>query len=392
MQLNKIISLSMICSVALFGIDSIENVLSENRNKSFDLKLKQAEQDSQKGEKEWINAVNLKLDYTADRLSTAGIEDDYTTGSISISQPIFKSGGITSQINLAKANLMYSQVDIELAKKNMIKDAVTIIFQLKQLDLKIAKQKLVVANAELDVKTKREQVVYGVMDASFLDNAIIDANAKQTALVDLNTEKEKLINKFKDYSEKDYSTFSLPVLSIQNEETFIQNNSYIQKNANEIAQKHWTYKLTNSKYLPVVNANYNYSHSFDNSNLNDAYYGVSVSMPLDIKYTNDIQSSKIAYMKSKLDSDLIKLEEQNLYKTKIEKIKSIDKKIELAKKDMELYKNLVFQVKELSSVGLKTTTDAQLLENSLQIKSMDESIFNIDKQIEMLELYTRYNA
>lgn len=391
MRLNKILSLSIMASISLFGADSLENVLSDSRNKSFDLNLQKAEQDSQKSEKDWINAITLKLDYTADKL-TQGIEDEFTTGSISISQPIFKSGGITSQINLAKANLLYSQVDVALAKKMMIKDAVTILFQLKQLDLKIEKQKLVVANAQLDVKTKQEQVIYGVMDASFLDNAIIDTNSKQTGLIDLETEKENLINKFKNYSDKNYATFALPVLSIVSEESFIQNNNYIQKNANEIAQKHWTYKLTNSKYLPSVNANYNYSHYFDHDGLNDAYYGVSVSMPLDIKYSNDIQSTKISYMKAKLDSDLIKLEEQNLYKTKIEKIKNIDKKIELAKKDMELYKNLVFQVKELSSVGLKTITDAQILENSLRIKSMDENIFAIDKQIEMLELYARYSA
>lgn len=391
MRLNKILSLSIMASISLFGADSLENVLSDSRNKSFDLNLQKAEQDSQKSEKDWINAITLKLDYTADKL-TQGIEDEFTTGSISISQPIFKSGGITSQINLAKANLLYSQVDVALAKKMMIKDAVTILFQLKQLDLKIEKQKLVVANAQLDVKTKQEQVIYGVMDASFLDNAIIDTNSKQTGLIDLETEKENLINKFKNYSDKNYATFALPVLSIVSEESFIQNNNYIQKNANEIAQKHWTYKLTNSKYLPSVNANYNYSHYFDHDGLSDAYYGVSVSMPLDIKYNNDIQSTKISYMKAKLDSDLIKLEEQNLYKTKIEKIKNIDKKIELAKKDMELYKNLVFQVKELSSVGLKTITDAQILENSLRIKSMDENIFAIDKQIEMLELYARYSA
>lgn len=391
MRLNKILSLSIMASISLFGADSLENVLSDSRNKSFDLNLQKAEQDSQKSEKDWINAITLKLDYTADKL-TQGIEDEFTTGSISISQPIFKSGGITSQINLAKANLLYSQVDVALAKKMMIKDAVTILFQLKQLDLKIEKQKLVVANAQLDVKTKQEQVIYGVMDASFLDNAIIDTNSKQTGLIDLETEKENLINKFKNYSDKNYATFALPVLSIVSEESFIQNNNYIQKNANEIAQKHWTYKLTNSKYLPSVNANYSYNHYFDHDGLNDAYYGVSVSMPLDIKYNNDIQSTKISYMKAKLDSDLIKLEEQNLYKTKIEKIKNIDKKIELAKKDMELYKNLVFQVKELSSVGLKTITDAQILENSLRIKSMDENIFAIDKQIEMLELYARYSA
>ena len=391
MQLNKIISLSLICSIALFGMDSLENVLSENRNQSFDMTSKKIDEDSQKLQKDWIEPVKISYSYTMDKLATTK-EENYSQASIVISQPIFKSGGIEYAIKFADASKKYSNLDLAIAKKTMIKDAVKILFQLKQIDLNIQKQRLMVANAELDIDTKREQVIHGVMDASFLDNAIIDANLKKTALVDLETSKKELENKFKNYSDKDYLTLSLPILSMTSEENFMQNNDYIQKNKDESDKKLWTSKMVATKYLPSINANYTYTHTFNHDNMNDAYYGLSVSLPLDIKYSNDIQSYKIDYMKSKIDGSIVEVEEKNLYKTKIAKLKNIDSKIELAKKDIELYSSLFFQVKELASVGLKTSTDAKILENSLHIKSMDEGILNIDKQIELLELYARYSA
>lgn len=391
MRLNKILVLSVFASISLFGGDSLENVLSDNRNQSFDMTEKKIDEDSQKLKKDWIEPIKLTYSYTADKLTNL-VEEDYSQASIVISQPIFKSGGIEYAIKFADASKKYANLDLAMAKKTMIKDTVKILFQLKQIDLNIQKQKLMVANAELDIETKREQVIHGVMDASFLDNAIIDANLKKTALVDLETSKKELENKFKNYSEKDYQVLSLPTLSVTSEENFIKNNDYIQKNKDDSDKKLWTSKMVTTKYLPSVNVNYTYSHTFNHDNMNDAYYGFSVSVPLDIRYNNDIQSYKIDYMKSKIDGSIVELEEKNLYKTKISKLKNIDSKIELAKKDIELYSSLVFQVKELASVGLKTSTDAKILENSLKIKSMDEGILNIDKQIELLELYARYSA
>lgn len=393
MRLNKVVLLSFAVCVSLFGGEKIENVLSDNRNEIFDLSGKKATEDSEKLEKDWINPINLSYSYTRDVVGTGGKESNIGKANISISQPIFKSGGITYAIKYANASYSYANLDIALQKKAMIKDALKILFQLKQTDLSIEKQNLVVANADLDVQTKQEQVIHGVMDASFLDSSIIDANAKKVALVDLQTQKTNLINSFKNFSDKDYASLELPILSLNSQDEFIKNNGYIEKNKEEIIQKEWYSKMIETKYLPTINAVYNYNHFTDkNDGVNDAYYGLNISMPLDIRYKNDTESSKIDFLKSKANAKNIEIEELNLYKTKLAKLENIDKKIALAKNDVELYKKLVFQVKELASVGLKTSTDATILDNSLKIKSMDEAILSIDKQVELLELYARYNS
>ena len=73
---------------SLSANESIENVLSNNRLEIFDLSRKKADEDSSILEKDWINQVIYKL------TKEYGEEYDTLKSTISISQPIFKSGGI----------------------------------------------------------------------------------------------------------------------------------------------------------------------------------------------------------------------------------------------------------------------------------------------------------
>lgn len=67
----------------------------------------------------------------------------------------------------------------------MIKDATELLFNIHKINYSIKKQELLIANANLDVLRKREQVLNGLSDASFLDNAILDANTKKNSYVEL---------------------------------------------------------------------------------------------------------------------------------------------------------------------------------------------------------------
>jgi hypothetical protein len=67
----------------------------------------------------------------------------------------------------------------------------------------------------------------------------------------------------------------------------------------------------------------------------------------------------------------------------------LDKKIVLAKKDEKVYKNLYRLTKNLADAGEKTSFDADIMYNSLQIRKLDQEIYKIDKQIQLLKLYVR---
>jgi len=127
------------------------------------------------------------------------------------------------------------------------------------------------------------------------------------------------------------------------------------------------------------------------SNLNEAYYnyGFSVSMPLDINSFSDIEAAKVAKLRAAtqvLDrKDTVKEEYQWIDNS----LGILDKKIYLARKDEKIYKNLLRLTKDLAEAGEKTSLDADIMSNSLQVRKLDQLIYGIDKQLKLLKLYIR---
>ncbi len=84
--------------------------------------------------------------------------------------------------------------------------------------------------------------------------------------------------------------------------------------------------MTLSKYLPTVSATFDYTknHKFSPTNTNiddDSVHnvGISISMPLDVRTFNDIESTQIDYLKAKLSLKNKILEEQNFSKQNLKR-------------------------------------------------------------------------
>ena len=125
------------------------------------------------------------------------------------------------------------------------------------------------------------------------------------------------------------------------------------------------------------------------SNENTYSYGVSVSMPLDIRAFNDIEVEKINYLSSKLNLKNIELEEKNFYKTKLSKLKMLENKRKIALDDYKLYDSLLEVIIEEKNAELKTQSDVDILQNSQKIKSIELKIYELERQIELLDLYSK---
>ena len=374
-----------------YAADSIENVLSTNRLEIFDLSRKKADEESSILEKDWINQVIFKLtkDY--------GEEYDTLKSSISISQPIFKSGGIYKAIKYAKASKNYAHLDIALQKKAMIKDTVSLLFQIKKQDITINKQQLLIKNSIIDVERKKEQVINGLIDTSYLDNSILDSNIKKNTLLDLNFEKIKLINNFNNLSNASYENTPLPKLSLIDKENFLRKNLNVLKITADIEKKYQFKGMSVSKYLPTLNVTYDYFNYHDDggssaiTNDSGSTYGFNITIPLDTKVYNDIETSKLDYLKAKVELQNIILEEQNFLKLKLAKLKMFDSKIDIAKSDFNLYSSLLEDIATSFEAGLSSEADVNIMKNSKKIRSLDIKIFQINKQIELLDIYARIN-
>lgn len=365
-----------------------ESILSKDRLELFDLSKKQVEEDSSKLKKDWINPITYNYS------KVYGEFYDTEKSFISIDQPIFKTGGIYKAIKYANALKLYSHLDINLQKKALIKDTTTILFNIHKLEQQIKKLELLIRNGQIDIQRKKEQVLNGFADTALLDNAILDTNTNKNSLADLIYQKDELINQFNNYASGDYKKFDLPKLALIDKELFINNNLNIKKTKADINSKNEYSWMIISKYLPTVSATFDYTkyHSTNNSSITyeDAQnYGIKVSMPLDTRTFNDIESTRIDYLKAKLDLNNTITEQENFFKNKLSKIKMIDTKIAIAKEDYELYNSLLGVIIEEKEAEIKTQSDVEILLNSKKMKELDLKIYNYDKQIELLEIYSK---
>ncbi|XPV69059.1 MAG: TolC family protein [Halarcobacter sp.] len=394
MHLQKLTKLSLITILSfpffLNAQENIkeENILSKDRLDLFKYSQEQNEQSSSKLKKDWINPITLRYS------KTYGENYDTTKSLVSINQPIFKSGGIYNAIKYANATYDYNNVDIQIQKKELIKNAVTILFNLHILDLNIKKSEIQLKNAKIDIIRKKEQVLNGFLDTSYLDNAILEANKVKNTLVDLKYQKQELNYNFKSIASNDYKSFDLPKLKLNDEKSFIDNNLELKKANKDLNQKDYYVNMTVAKYLPTLNATMDYTkyHDTNNPAITDdttQTYGLSVSMPIDVRTFNDIQTQKIEYLKAKLSLKNTILEEQNYYKTKLAKINMINEKKQIAKDDYKLYDSLLKIINEEKEAELKTQSDVDTLYNSQKIKAIELKIYKLQEQIELFDIYSK---
>ncbi len=389
-QFSRSLFFSIFASTYLFANEMKEEILSEDRLELFNLTQEQIIQESSKLRKDWINPITYKL------LKTYNNDNhDPLRSTISVNQPIFRSGGIFQAVLYADSFEKYSNLDLESQKIALIKDAVKLLFEIHRINFTIKKQELLIANSDLDVLKRREQVLNGITDTSFLDNAILDANTNKNNLAELIYQKNELVNSFNSISSAAYETFELPEFSLIQPQEYLDNNLNILKFQEDVNSKDYLNLLTISNYLPSINFTYDYTKYHDGydtsiiDETNEDVIGLNLTIPFDFTSYNDIQSSKIEYLRAKISLNTIKLEEENFYKTILSKIEMIDSKEEIAHQDYELYNSLVDDIVQAANAGLSSYADVQTLENSKEIKSYDIRILKLERQIELLELYAK---
>jgi outer membrane protein TolC len=350
----------------------------------------------------WIAPIMLNYSY--------GVSEAYdnksTTqkASISIDQPIFQSGGIYFGIKYAEATREYANYSVDVAERKMIKDAVALLMQIKQSTLRIKKQELLIANAEINLEVKTQQYLSGQLDSSFLDDAIVQKNTAKQTLFDLEATKQRVVSQFRVISDLAYESATIPHLELIDEDAFLTQNISYELSKSESEKNRYYKNMTIAKYLPKVSVygGYNWDRS---ENLNfggvsvggtqvretDYYtYGLKASMPININTFDDMQTTRVDYLKAKIAESDKQRELKALYEQVMQNIASFDKKIALSQENQEIYAKILADTKELLRVGYKTSYDVDLLQNSYDIQSIDVAIFELERQLELLNLYEMY--
>lgn len=375
--------------------NSLDSYISENKNKQFDFDYQKNEADSSILRDSWIAPLNLSYSYSK---SNPYVNKQVSeSAAIKMDQPIFQSGGIYYGIKFAEHSKKYVDYSIDVAKRKLIKDAIAILMQIKQTDLKILKQKLLIENSKINLKIKEEEYLSGRLDVGFLDNAIIERNFVIQSLYDIQTSKEKLISSFSALSNLDYKTATAPHLELLDEEEFLNHNIGLKMADSKTQKDMYAKDVTIAKYLPQVSltAGYNWSKSDSQFSFGakekDYYdYGFKVSMPLNINTFRDIESSRVDFLKSKVVEEDKLVELVALFGQVMHNIENLDKKKDLSSENKSIYSKLLVDTKKLFEAGYKTEYDVQTLENSVNISEFNSKIYEVDKQLELLTLYEMY--
>ncbi len=369
---------------------SLEDVLSENKTQQFEYDKEKNTAEASKLRDSWIAPIMLNYSYMKSNPTNKTQTDE--SFSVKINQPIFQSGGIYFGIKYAEAFKNYSNISVHVAKRGAIKNVVSVYLQIQKLDLEIQKQELNIKNTKIKLEQNKELYLSGHLESGFLDNSIIDKNNAILMMYDLKTQKQKLITEFHSLSDKKYEDVVLPMFKNMTEDEFLKNNLILKQNRDKIEQDRYMKNVKVAKYLPKVSfaGGYNWSDSDVSSGLSYYNYGLTLSMPIDINSFRDVESSKVDFLKSKIVLDDKKKEQKLLFEQVQKNLKNYDFKIALSLENIELYKKLLVDTKQLFEAGYKSRYDVELLQNSYNISELDVKIYEIDKQLELLNLYEVY--
>ena len=398
----------VLCSLFLFYALNAQEVeldsyISGLKYKEFSYDYEQSVLEKKKLRDSWIQPLQLR--YTISKSNPynergASIQKSQNAA-IVMDQPIFKSGGIYYGIKFAQASYQYNKYSIDMAKRKLIKEAVQLLMQIKQNELNIHRQKLQIDNSRISLEQKQEQYLNGQLDSGFLNNAIIEKNVVTQKLFDLQTNHERLISKFEAISDLNYKDAAIPNLKLISSDEFLENNIDMKQLGSETERNRYNKNVTIAKYLPSVNftAGYNWDKlenpSFAGQSVQSPpeteyyNYGLKATIPLDFNSFRDIESSRVEYLKSLVVIDDKKRELAALYEQVTQNLKNIDRKIELSIENKALYSKLLDETKQLYDAGYKTEYDVKNLRNSVAIETVDQKIFEIDKQLELLNLYEK---
>ncbi|WP_294956392.1 TolC family protein [Sulfurovum sp.] len=385
---------SFLCLSSL-GADELGEILSPTKASLFDYRYRGNELQSDILSKSWVNPVTVRYgkDYTT-RFKTGTI--DTSSLSVYIDQPIFKSGGIYYAIKYSGALRSANRTDITLQRRKMIGDAVSILFNLKRIKLEKKKMRYQIRNDVIDIQQKRDSYEAGLIDSSFLDQAILKKSQDETALLEMRLNEMELKQRFAILSDKRPEELRLPKLKLIDKIHYRRENLELKRDTQRALEMDYKEKMTWAKYLPMVSLQGQYTDGdlnplFPSPNLNGSYYnyGFTVSMPIDINALSDIELSKVEKLQAATEVIDRKHKVSEEYDWIRNSLHILDKKISLARKDEKIYGNLYKVTKNLAEAGEKTLYDAEVMKNSQQIRRLDQRIYSIDKQIQLLKLYIR---
>jgi len=393
--LKKLYLLSSLFFLSALRAESeLSDILSTDKRQLLEYQKEQNSVQTHQLENSWISPIMLS--YSKNYSTQFGSTINTGQFVVSVDQPIFKSGGIWSAIKYAKALGEANGLDIELQKRQLILQALTILYNLKKSKYQLEKLALTINNDNVDIQIQKESYDEGLSNRTLYDQALLKRNQDETSKLELELQIVKLENDFSLLSSLNPHRVKLPNFGMIDKARYMENQLTLQRDNLRVEEKQHNSYMTLSKYLPEISVTGRYTNedlnplfASPNSQIKTQYfnYGFKVTLPLNINSFDDVQNSKIAYLNAKVTLDENRKQLVNNFKLVQKRLEIIDKKIALSKDDAGHYASMLTTAQELELIGDRTSFDTEMVSNRVKIRELDQEIYKIDAQLELLGLY-----
>ncbi|MDD3770844.1 MAG: TolC family protein [Sulfuricurvum sp.] len=378
--------------------DEPYTLLSPEKQEMLRLEREAYEAEHEKLRTNWIAPLNLSGTYDYDRSAQGEFFSTTETVSGSITQDIFRSGGITYQIAYADAKKeresLSRQKEIALLNRQLfisILEYRKALFEKEQTALKLK-------NKEIEVAIKRHLFDAGKADITELNNALMEKSAELKSLAAIEysiAEQRYEIAKISDVAA---DSFELPRFELIDRKAYLDEELDLRYTRANTQTQRYAYEVTASDYLPSIalNAALGYRRYDPKERTGDYdghYYntGISLTLPLSYNASSTVQEARALYLKEAASVADKRRSLEGSYAQAVEKIKSFEETIALIRRNLSLYDDLIGAIRSGVEAGTKTGYDLQTLQNSRSIEEFDIRIYEIDIQIELAKLHFALN-
>lgn len=382
--------------LSLLGTDTA-SLLSPQKKTLLKHQQEIYESEHQKLRYNWISPLNLNAIYDYDKSAQGGYHSDTETLSASVSQDIFRSGGITYQIKYADAKKQSEtirlQKDIALYNQQLF---IALLNYQKNSVLQDQSRKRL-ENKEIEVFIKRQLYEAGKVDITELNNALMAKSVEQKSVASLKYSLAEQRYEIAKLSDINPENFPLPRFDLVGKEQFVEHQFDVEYSRAQADTLKNLSGVTSSRYLPTLSLNgdvgYRRYDPQELSGYSGNYYsaGVQLTLPLTYNASATIQEAQATYLKENAAIADKKRELDAAYAQVIEKIESYRETIAITSENLILYNDLLRAIEAGVNAGTKTGYDLQTLKNTKAIEELEITINEINIQILLAQLHFALN-
>ncbi len=395
MKLRSIVLMSLLVA----GLHGSEyELLSDEKQKLLQEQKNEYEQQSKLYEYDYISPLNLGASYGYDR-STTHQSSSSSRASASISQDIFRSGGIDAQIGYAKAFKSSSEFKLKQDIADLNYSTYSALISYKRLELQKLQSEIKLANHDIEVFIKQKLYEAGKSDITELNNALMLRINQQKSDLDLKKSLSTLKEELRKISDADPDNFELVGFELIPKESFVGDNFAIKYDESQSRVYEEQLHLTQSKYLPRIyvdaSGGYMKNHTPSDAKSRDGSYysaGAGVSMPLSYTASYDKEVKKIALLKQKYLVDDEKRALNSEYEIALLEMQNYKEQIEVIEKNMALYDDLIVALDAEVASGSKSKYDLQTIVNTKKIEQINIDLNRLDVELLLAKLYFSSNT